>query len=127
MTAPTRTTREILASQPLAAASSGNEAAPGLIGAWVSVADLNGGLLQAYVTNGGTAPGTAGQFIWQASDKNDNTNIVELWRGGGNTTASSSPPIPAIDLPKEFNYVRLVCYGNTSAAVTYRGVLFGKG
>jgi len=125
MAAPNRITREILAATSVAAGST--EAAPGLTGAWVSVDDLNGGLLAAYVTNGGAAPGQVGQFIWQASDKNDNTNIVELWRGGGSTTANNSPPIPFIDLPKEFKYVRMVCFGNTTAAVTFRGVLFGKG
>lgn len=125
MAAPTRITREILAATSVAAGSS--EAAPGLTGAWVAVDDLNGGLLAAYVTNGSTAPGLPGQFIWQGSDKNDGTNIVELWRGGGNSTANASPPISYVDLPRELKYVRLVCFGNTTAAVTFRGVLFGKG
>lgn len=124
MTAPTRQTLEILASTPVPAGTT--EASP-VIGPWVSVAAFNGGQLAAFVTNGGTAPTAPGQFIWQGSDKNDGTNVVEIWRGAGNTTASAtSTPVP-IDLPKELSYVRLIGYGNTLQQVTLRGMLFAKG
>ena len=69
----------------------------------------------------------AGQFIWQGSDKNDGTNIVEIWRGAGNTLANSTSTPVLIDLPKEVSYARLVGYGNQLQPVTLRGVLFAKG
>lgn len=124
MTAPTRQTVEILAATLMIAGTT--EAAPFVVGPWMPVAAFNGGQLAAFVTNT-AAPGVAGQFIWQGSDKNDNTNIVEIWRGAGNAAANStSTPVP-IDLPKEISYVRLVGYGNILQPVTLRGVLFAKG
>ena len=124
MTAPTRQTVEILAATLMTAGTT--EAAPFVVGPWVSVAALNGGQLAAFLTNT-SAPGVAGQFIWQGSDKTDGTNIVEIWRGAGNTNANSTSTPAPIDLPKEISYVRLVGYGNTLQPVALRGVLFAKG
>jgi len=125
MTVPVRSTIEILTTTPVAAGST--EAAPGLVGPWVSVAAVNGGQLVASVTNGASAPGVQGQYIWQGSDRNDGVNISEIWRGGGNVIANGSPPQPPINLPREFSYVRLVCFGHTTNPVSFRGVLLAKG
>lgn len=123
MTVPTRSTVTILAATSVAAG--GTKAAPAHTGAWVDVRTLNGGDIGWSVKNGASAPGVQGQFTLQVSDKNDGTNIADLWSGGGDTTANSETT-GLIDLPNTASYVRMVCYGNTTNAVTFAAVLFAK-
>lgn len=124
MTAPTRSTVVILAATSNAASASTTKAAPGTTGAWVDVRGLNGGHIAWSVKNGASAPSTAGQFMLQVSDDGVN-NITDLWGGAGDTTASSEAT-SLIDLPSTASYVRMICWGNQTNAVTFKAVLFAK-
>jgi len=129
MTAPTRSTVTILAS--VSVAPGGSKAAPVAagLGSWVDVRGLNGGQLAWSVKNGSSAPGTPGQFTFQIGDGNDTlnvTNITDLWTGAGTLNASEESS-SLVDLPNTASFVRMLCYGNTTNAVTFRGTLFAKG
>ncbi|MFC5548191.1 hypothetical protein [Massilia aerilata] len=125
MTAPTRSTVTIFAAAAIAAGGTKAAPAAGGTGGWVDVRTLNGGQLAWSVKNGSSAPTVQGQFTFQVSDDGAN-NITDLWTGGGDTVASSEQT-GLIDLPATASYVRMLCYGNTTNAVTFRGVLFAKG
>lgn len=129
MTAPTRNTVPIFASASVG--PGGTKAAPlaAGTGAWVDVRAYNGGKLTWLVQNGTSAPGVQGQFTFQMADSFDGTtatNVTDIWSGGGDTVASSSNS-NYVDLPAEASYVRMLCYGNTTNAVTFKGTLFAKG
>lgn len=122
MTAPTRSTVTILAATQ---STGGTKAAPAATGAWVDVRGLNGGDIAWSVKNSASAPGVQGQFALQVSDKNDGTNVADLWQGSG-TSAASDEVTGLIDLPNSVSYVRMICYGNTTNAVTFAASLFAK-
>lgn len=125
MTAPTRSTVPIFPSAAIAAG--GTKAAPssGGTGAWGDVRGLNGGKLAWLVQNGASAPGVQGQFTLQVADDAAGTNATDLWTAGGDTVASSVST-GLVDLPHEASFVRMLCYGNTTNAVTFRCLLFAK-
>ena len=128
MTAPTRSTIPVFPSASVA--PGGTKAAPTAagLGAWVDVRGLNGGQLTYSVKNSGSAPSVQGQFTFQVGDGNDTstvTNVTDLWTGGG-TTLANDETTGLLDLPATASFVRMLCYGNTTNAVTFRGALFGK-
>lgn len=125
MTAPTRSTVTIFAAAAIAAGGTKTAPAAGGTGGWVDVRNLNGGDISWSVKNGPSAPGVQGQFTLQVSDANDGANITDLWTGGGDTVANSEMT-GLIDLPNTPSYVRMLCYGNTTNAVTFKAVLFAK-
>lgn len=131
MTAPTRSTLTILAATSVNAVANSNKAAPAHTGAWVDIRPYNGGQIGWSVKNGASAPGVQGQFTLQVSDANDGTNITDLWSGGGNTTPSTSTTASSeetglVDLPNTASYARMICYGHTTNAVTFKAQLFAK-
>ena len=123
MTAPTRSTLAILAAVAL---TGGTKAAPpaGGTGAWIDVRTLNGGQIGISLVNGATAPGTQGQFTLQGTDANQ-TEIYEFYNAGG-SLANAGEVSFTVELPPEFAYVRMLAYGNTTNAVTYKAHLFAK-
>jgi hypothetical protein len=128
MTAPTRSTIPVFALTSVP--PGGTKAAPVTAGQgpWVDVRSLNGGKLTWLVKNGAIAPGVQGQFTFQIADSYDGTNatnVTDLWTGGGDIVPSSENS-NYVDLPAEASYVRMLCYGNTTNAVTFRGALFAK-
>jgi hypothetical protein len=123
MTAPTRSTIAILAVSQNAAGTT-TKAAPGIVGPWVDVRGLNGGVIAWSVKNG-TAPGAPGQFTVQGSDVNDGTNITDIWGGGGDIVLNSEST-GMFDLPATVSYVRMICWGNTTNPVTFKSNLFAK-
>jgi len=128
MTAPTRSTIPILASVSVPAGGSKAAPAAGGTGAWVDVRGQNGGQLAYSVKNGSIAPGVQGQFTFQVGDGNDTstvTNVTDLWTGGG-TTVGSDETTGLLELPATASFVRMLCYGHTTNAVTFRGTLFAK-
>lgn len=124
MAAPTRSTVVILAATSNAASASTTKAAPGTTGAWIDVRSLNGGDIAWSVKNGASAPSTAGQFMLQVSDDGVN-NVTDLWGGAGDTTLNSDTT-GLINLPNTASYVRMICWGNQTNAVTFKSVLFAK-
>jgi len=128
MTAPTRSTIPIFASASIPAGGTKTSPATGGTGPWVDVRGKNGGQLVWSVKNGASAPGSPGQFTFQIGDGSDIatvTNITDLWTGAGTLTANEESS-GVIDLPNTASFVREICYGNTTSAVTFRGALFAK-
>jgi len=125
MTAPIRSSVTIFASALIAAGGTKTAPASGGTGAWVDVRGLNGGKLAWLVQNGSSTPGVQGQFTFQVADDSTGTNATDLWTGGGDTVANN-PSSGIADLPAEASYVRMLCYGNTTNAVTFKGTLFAK-
>lgn len=123
MAAPTRSTVAILASTSVN--PGGTKASPALVGPWVDVRGFNGGDVGVSVKNGASAPGAQGQYTLQGSDKNDGTNVYDIHSSGGNTTAGGEE-MPLIELPNTVSYVRLICYGHTTNAVTFKADFFAK-
>lgn len=126
MTAPTRSTTTILAVTQVAAGGTKAAPASGGTGGWVDVRAFNGGQIAWSVKNGASAPTAQGQFTLQVADTSDGANAADLWTGGGDTIAGSEQT-GVIPLPAEASYVRMLCYGNTTNPVTFKGALFAKG
>lgn len=124
MAAVTKTSVSILAAVSVPAG--GTKASPNSlgIGAWIDVTAFNGGLLGGRIRNTGGTVTAAGQMVWQWTPEASGTptKIYDLWGFGGDLP-NGSDVSTSIRLDKEVIRVRVICYGNTSSAVTFESDL----
>ena len=96
------------------AAGTSNAAAGTTTGAAVSLATAYGAFITGLLTNGATGPTVAPVAIIEASG--DGTNWKEIYRVGGDTTASSITPY-SYEVCAPIMNVRVRVTGNTGQAV----------
>lgn len=121
MTAVTKGSIPILPATPLTAALTGSRSAPGIVGLWIDVREVNGGVLGGRIENTGGAVGVAGILLWQWTPDKDaaQLEIYDLWEFCG-ALAAGAKETRSIRLDKEIKWVRAVCWGNTTNTVTYK-------
>lgn len=99
----------------LVAAGTSNAAAATTNGTTWDLRTAFGGVVTAIITNGGTAPTVACDFVVQVSG--DGSAWKEFSRQTAPTTANAVTPF-AVELPSGVLYARPVFTGNTGQAVT---------
>lgn len=99
----------------------GTKSAPNAAGtgAWIDVLAYNGGVLGGRIRNTGGTVTAAGQMVWQWTPDPVAVppRIYDIWSFGGGLAAGDDAPV-SIRLDKEIRWVRAICYGNLTAAVT---------
>lgn len=124
MAAVTKASLSILAA--VSVPPGGTKAAPatGGTGAWVDVTGYNGGLLGGRIKNTGGSLGAQGQMTWQwTPDKDVGTpKVYDLHTWGGDMVGGTEYTA-SIRLDKEVKFVRAICYGHITNAVTFESDL----
>jgi hypothetical protein len=121
--ASTKASVTILAAVSVAAGGTKGAPATGGTGSWVAINTGYGGSLGYSILNGASAPGVAGTITIQMSPDNG-TTVFDWYSISGDTNIYNSSTLlglttGALDLPKGPMYVRAICYGNTTNAVTF--------
>lgn len=111
-----KTTASVLILASTSGAAGSTKAAPGVTGGWIDVRAYYGGELGYSIANGASAPGVAGTITFQTSPDNGVT-VFDNYSVYGDTVASSVTT-NSISLGK-IMYLRAICYGNTTNAVTF--------
>lgn len=103
-------------------AAGGTKAAPSAGGTGTGVNCMNYGrsALSYRIKNGATAPTAAGVITFQTS--HDNVKWFDYQTVGGNTT-NNGEESQSIVLDAWVQYVRVLCYGNATNAVTFEVIL----
>ncbi len=98
-------------------ASATNTAGSTTTGSTVSLTTSYGCLMTAKITNGGTGPTVACDFIVEVSNDNFSSDTKEIYRATA-STANSAVNYYAFDLPASVMYARSKFSGNTGQSVT---------
>jgi len=97
--------------------STTNTAGSTTTGSTVSLTTSYGCLMTAIITNGGTGPTVACDFIVEVSNDNFSTDTKEIFRATASVT-NSAVHYFAFELPSSVMYARTKFSGNTGQSVT---------
>lgn len=98
-------------------ASTTNTAGSTQTGSTIDLSAGYGASIEAKITNGGTGPTIACDFIVEVSNDNFSADTKTLFRGTAGVVASAVAEW-SIVVPKEYSYARVKFTGNTGQSVT---------
>lgn len=116
-----KTTAAVTILAATSGAAGTSKASPGVTGGWIDVRAYYGGELGYSFTNGSASPGQPGTIQFQTSPDNG-TTVYDYQSVSGTDTVASSVNSGSIALGKAM-YIRAICYGNTTNAVTFAATL----